>query len=242
MERAEGMTLSSTVRTLLRRWCITVPGLMLSLAIAGITFILIPPHYTSSGIAVLVQPNRPESLTTDNPLLAFDESVDTSALLLAEALNTPAVGYDLGLKPGTDTFTVKNVGSADTGGGTSQPFIYVTARSSTPEKTADIVADVMDLARQELADRQAALHVTRRNEISLESVVDATKPKLAPGVSFAAAGGALTLGITMTIIVAYVRDGVLAGRRRRIDQFAALALEDIAPRVAAVNSSRQLTP
>jgi hypothetical protein len=100
----------------------------------------------------------------------------------------------------------------------------------------------MNLARQELADRQTALHVTRRNEISLESVVDATNPKLAPGVSLAAAGAALTLGIIMTIIVAYVRDGVLAGRRRRIDKFAALALEDIAPRVATVNSSRQLTP
>jgi capsular polysaccharide biosynthesis protein len=236
------MTLSSTVRTLLRRWCITVPGLMLSLAIAGITFILIPPHYTSSGIAVLVQPNRPESLTTDNPLLAFDESVDTSALMLAESLNTPAVGYDLGLTPGRDTFTVKNVGSADTGGGIDQPFIYVTAQSSTPEKTAGIVADVMDLARQELADRQAALHVTQRNEISLENVVYPTTPKLAPDMSLAAAGAALTLGIIMTIIVAYVRDGALAGRRRRIDPFAALASEDIAPRAAAVNSSRQPVP
>lgn len=236
------MTLSSTVRTLLRRWYITVPGLMLSLAVAGITFSLIPPHYTSSGIAVLVQPKRPESLETANPLLAFNESVDTSALMLAEALNTPAVGYDLGLTPGTDTFTVKNVGSADVGGGIAQPFLYVTAQSSTPEKTADIVLDVMNMARRELADRQAALHVTRQNEISLESVVDVTTPKLAPGVSLAAAGAALALGIVVTIIVAYVLDGVLAGRRRRMDPFAALALEDIDPRVAAGNGSRQVIP
>ena len=236
------MTLSSTVRTLLRRWYITVPGLMLSLAVAGITFSLIPPHYTSSGIAVLVQPKRPESLETANPLLAFNESVDTSALMLAEALNTPAVGYDLGLTAGTDTFTVKNVGSADVGGGIAQPFLYVTAQSSTPEKTADIVLDIMDMARRELADRQAALHVTRQNEISLESVVDVTTPKLARGVSLAAAGAALALGVVVTIIVAYVLDGVLAGRRRRIDPFAALALEDIDPRFAAVNGSRQVIP
>jgi hypothetical protein len=236
------MTLSSTVRTLLRRWYITVPGLMLSLAVAGITFSLIPPHYTSSGIAVLVQPKRPESLETANPLLAFNESVDTSALMLAEALNTPAVGYDLGLTPGKDTFTVKNVGSADVGGGIAQPFLYVTAQSSTPEKTADIVLDIMDMARRELADRQAALHVTRQNEISLESVVDVTTPKLARGMSLAAAGAALALGIVVTIIVAYVLDGVLIGRRRRLDPFAALALEDIDPRVAAVNGSRQVTP
>jgi hypothetical protein len=236
------MTLSSTVRTLLRRWYITVPGLVLSLAVAGITFSLIPPHYTSSGIAVLVQPKRPESLTTANPLLAFNESVDTSALMLAEALNTPAVGYDLGLTAGTDTFTVKNVGSADVGGGIAQPFLYVTAQSSTPEKTADIVLDVMNMARRELTDRQAALHVTRQNEISLESVVDVTTPKLAQGVSLAAAGAALALGIVVTIIVVYVLDGVLAGRRRRSDPFAALALGEIDPRVAAVNGSRQAIP
>jgi hypothetical protein len=235
------MTLSSTVRTLLRRWYITVPGLMLSLAVASITFSLIPPHYTSSGIAVLVQPKRPESLETANPLLAFNESVDTSALMLAEALNTPAVGYDLGLTAGTDAFTVKNVGSADVGGGIAQPFLYVTAQSSTPEKTADIVLDIMDMARRELADRQAALHVTRQNEISLESVVDVTTPKLARGMSLAAAGAALALGIVVTIIVAYVLDGVLAGRKRRLDPFTALALEDIDPRVAAVNGSRQVT-
>lgn len=232
------MTLSSTVRTLLRRWCITVPGIMLSLTIAGITFTLIPPHYTSSSIAVLVQPKRPELLNGANPLLAFNESVNTSALMLTEALNTPAIGYDLGLTPGTDTFTVKNVGSANTGGGTNQPFIYVTAQSSTPEKTADIVVDVMNRARQELADRQAALHVTRQNEISLQSVVDTTTPKLAPGLSLAAAGAALTLGLTMTIIVAYTRDGVLARQRRRADPFTPLALEDIVPRNAVVNGSR----
>jgi hypothetical protein len=65
------VTLSKTMRVLLVRWYITAPGLLLSLAIAGVAFSLVPPQYRSDGTAVLVQ-LKPPGLNSANPLLTFD--------------------------------------------------------------------------------------------------------------------------------------------------------------------------
>lgn len=206
------MTLSNSIRAVVRRWYITVPGLLLSLVIAGIAFTLIPPQYTSSGIAVLVQPKEPGSKTY-NPLLNFNSSLNTTALIMQQALNTPEAAIELGLTPGEDSFTVKNIDS----GGSGQPFIDVTAQSSIAAKSADIVANVLDRARDQLADRQSGLHVSSQNVIRLENVVAATTPKVVPGVPLAVAGVALMLGLTITIFAAVALDRWIAARvmRRR---------------------------
>lgn len=199
------MTLSKTMSVLLVRWYITVPGLLLSLAIAGVALTLIPPQYRSEGTAVLVQP-KPPGLNSANPLLNFDASLNTTTLILVQALNSPEVGNQLGLTPGRDTFTVKNAGSVAVSDGQQEPFISVTAQSTDPATSADIVARVMDMARQELSYRQNSLNVPTRNAISLESVVDATPPEPVRGTSLAASAAAFMLGIIATIAAARLWD------------------------------------
>lgn len=221
------MTLSNSVRAVLSRWYITVPGLLLSLAIAGITFTLIPPQYTSSGIAVLVQPKQP-GLNPSNPLLNFNPSLNTTALIMVQALNTPEAASELGLTPGKESLTVKNVDSATVNGGSGGPFIYVTAQSSIPAKSADIVANVLDRARQDLTDRQSHLHVSPQSDIRLESVVDATVPKAMPGVPLAVSGVALILGLIVTIFVACAWDRWIVARvMRRSGVYASRAVDAV---------------
>jgi capsular polysaccharide biosynthesis protein len=180
--------------------------------IAGITFTLIPPQYTSSGIAVLVQPTPPGSRTY-NPLLNFNSSLNTTAMIIVQDLSTPDAAIELGLTPGEDSLTVTNVDSTNVHAG--QPFIYVTAQSSISAKSADIVANVLDRARQELADRQSSLDVSSQNVIKLDNVVDATAPEVVPGVPLAVAGVALMLGLAVTIFAACAWDRWIAARRRR---------------------------
>jgi hypothetical protein len=179
------------------------------LAIAGITFTLIPPQYTTSGIAVLVQPKQPK---LNNPLLNFNASLNTTAIVVQQALNTPEVAVELGLTPGEDSFTVKTVDNV-AAGVAEQPLLYVTAQSSTPGKSADIVANVLDKARGELAAQQSSLHVSSQNVIKLESVVNATTPK-APliGKPLEVSGVALLLGLIVTIFVACALDRWIAAR------------------------------
>jgi hypothetical protein len=199
------MSMSSPMRALLVRWYISVPGFLLSLVLASVAFSHFPLQYTSSGTAVLVQPKRPE-LYSANPLLTFDPSLNTTTLILVQALSAPMVSAQLGLTPGEDTYTVKNGGSSAVSDGQEQPFISVTAQSTSPEKTRGIVLGVMDQARQELTDRQINLRVATRNYIRLDSVVDATPPKPVRSKPLAALGVALLLGLFVTTLIAWTWD------------------------------------
>src|SRR5882672_5861306 len=85
-----GMTLRSLVRTLIVKWYVMIPGLLLSLAMAGVTFSVVAPTYSSSGVAVLVQPKQQGGNST-NPLLNFDPSLNTTASIMIQSLNSPVI-------------------------------------------------------------------------------------------------------------------------------------------------------
>jgi hypothetical protein len=228
------MTLSGTMRTLLRRWYIVLPGIALSCVLAGVTFTLIPAHYTSSGVAMVVQPKRLGALQNANPLLAFNTSLNTTAVMLSQSLNTAETAASLGLGSGPDKYTVKNVGDTGTGGDPNQPFIFVTAQGSTPQASIDIVQSVLSMAGQELADQQRSLHVSDQDSLTLATIAAASMPKIAPGLSLAAAVGVLSLGIALTIVVCLARNSrvvppdrchQLCARHPETDTLAVLALE-----------------
>jgi hypothetical protein len=201
----------------LRSWYVTVPGVLVSLIVAGAVFGLVPVQYTSSGVAVLVQQKKPLAASAANPLLAGDGSLNTTALTLIEALTTGAVEQRLGVPDGgSDTYTVTNVGSSTVADGADHPFLYITARSDDAQRSADIVAGVLEQARQELSTRQSDVRVRQQNQIKLQSVVDPTTPKAVLVTRFAFSATALVLGLILTCIAAgvtYSRAGTRAQRR-----------------------------
>jgi capsular polysaccharide biosynthesis protein len=227
------MTLSTILRAALRRWYITVPGVLLSLFIASTVFSSMSPKYTSSGIAVLVRQNNPTAANAINPALGTDGTLTTTTLTLVQALDTPAVGAELGLREGVDNFTISNVGKSTAAAGGDHPFLYITTQSSSPEKSTEIVADVITVARQKLAELQNDFHVRPQNQIKVESVVDATPPKAVMNNLFAVAGAVLILGIVVTCIVAWAWDALIVTRQRRhIHRAASRVKENADPRAA----------
>jgi hypothetical protein len=195
---------------LLRRWYITIPGLLLSVVVAALGFALVPPHYTSSGTAVLVQPKLPgTNPQNQNPLLTSGVGLNTTASILVQALNAPvqalnapSAGSELGLIGAQDSFTVRNTGGTVGAAGDDQPFIIVSAQSADPQRSMDIVVSVMGKAQAELSSRQNALHIFPRNAIRMETVVDATPAKTVRTAPLAASGAALMFGALATILVA----------------------------------------
>src|SRR5882757_1602802 len=221
------MTSGSLVRVLLVRWHITAAGLLLSLVLAAMAYILVPLQYASSGTAVLVQAKRPGS-SSANPLLTFDPSLNTTASILVQSLSAPQVFTELRLTTGRDKITVKNEGSTAVGdGGSGEPFISVTAQSSDPEKSAAIVAWVLDRGRQELIDRQNSMRVATRNAIRLETVVDVAPPKPARESQLRALGVAVLVGIVITITAARTCDRIATRRTRRSSTAEPRASEDV---------------
>jgi capsular polysaccharide biosynthesis protein len=209
------MNSSTILRVTLRRWYIAVPGLLISLVIACTVFSSMPPKYTSSGIAVLVRQNNPTPASSINPALGNDGGFTTATMTLVQALDTPAVKAELGLREGVDDFTISNVGKSAAAAGGDHPFLYIATRSSSPQKSAEIVAAVIAVARQKLAELQNDFHVRPQNQIRVESVVDATPPKAVMNMVFAVTGAALILGIVTTCIVASAWDRIIVARERR---------------------------
>lgn len=215
------MTLSDTMRTLARMWYVALSGTALSCVLAAMAFTLVPVHYTSSGAAMVVPPRRATGWTGEwksaNPLLSFDTSLNTTAVMLTQTLNTPEIAAGMGLGSGPDKYTVKNVADTSTGGDPNQPFIFVTAQGTTPQASMDIVGSVLAVAAQELADQQHSMRVSRQDSLALATIAGASPAKLAPGLSVAAAVGVLSLGMALTIAVclALNRRAVARARSRQ---------------------------
>lgn len=191
------MTLENVVRALLVRWYIAAAGLLLTLLAAGIAFASVPVQYISTGSAVLVRPKQVG--TAMNPLLSFDPSLSTTALILINGLNAPGVPGELGLTPGKDKFTVQSATSSYAGDQIVQPFINVTAQSPTADGAARIVASVLDRARAGLQDEQKSLGVTRSNYIKFQTLVSATPPKPVLTTALVLPGAIGIAGVLATI-------------------------------------------
>jgi hypothetical protein len=231
------MTLRSTFRVLLLKWYITIPGLLLSLALAGATFVLAPPQYSSNAIAVLVQPKLTgkDAPANANPLLNFDNSLSTTALILVQALDTPEAAASIGLYPGGDSYTIKDVGDVQVGDQIVQPFIYIKSEASTPDGAATIVDGVLGMAAQDLQDRQRSLKVLQQTYVKLDDVVPPSPPQPVLGIALGATGAALILGLIATWGFAMWSERRSERRRARQESEAAEAAE--AAELASSNGS-----
>jgi len=229
------MILLTTLRAALHRWYITIPGVLLSLVIASTVFSSVPPKYTSSGIAVLIRPSNPTVTNSINPILGSDGTFTNTTLTLVQALDTPTVRAALGLdEDSVDNFTISNVIPGKAAASGDHPFLYITTQSSNPQKSTEIVADVITVTRQKLAELQNDSHVRPQNQIQLESVVDATPPKAVMYIGLAAAGAVLMLCIIATCIVACAWDTIIVARQRRqMRRFPSRVTEHGDPRVRA---------
>jgi capsular polysaccharide biosynthesis protein len=233
------MTLPNVVRVLIARSYLVVAGVLVSSILAAMAFALIPPQYTSSGTAVLVQPKRPG--LSVNPLLAFDPSLNTTTLIVVQALSAPMVAAELGLAPGRDTFTVKNGGSVAVSDGVEQPFISVTSQSSNPVMSASIISRVMDRAKQDLSERQENLHVTTRNTIGISSVVAPTPPKPVRGQPLAVMGATFLSGLLLTVLMVLGWDRLATRRIHRAKPAAGVEKTGQVERAVSIVSAMEAT-
>lgn len=215
------MASTSLVRVLLARWSITIGGLLASVLLAALAFTLAPPEYSSSGTAVLIPPRLGAN---GNPMLRFDSSLNTTAQILVQTLNSPEVAAQAGAAPGRDKVTVKNGGTSDLkDDGTDRPFITVTAQSQDGARAASIVAQVMSRGQDELAEQQRAIRVYSKHAIELRTIIETASPKAVLTATLRIVGAVLVLGMALTVSLACVVDK----RARRQKEAALFRIQDI---------------
>jgi len=190
------MTLLGAARVLLVG-CAMVPGMLLSAVLAWLVFATVPDAYTSSGVAVLV-PAKWAGGPVANPLLNFDASLNTNAMILIQALNDPQLVDAVATQPG-DSYTVANSGETTADDLGERPFLYITTKSWDPARSTAMVSVLLDTAAQQLSERQREMRVLPIRSIQLDTIVDPTPPKRVVVTKTVAAGGAFLLGLVATV-------------------------------------------
>lgn len=206
----------STVRVLLRRWYVAVPVFGVTLLAAAAVYAMVPKVYESTGTLVLVAPPGGATISPKdktggrtNPLLSFDESLNTTAQILIQTLGSKDVQKELGITANSpDSYTVGN--SLLTG-----PFVVVVADSNQEARSKEIAGAVLDRARQELERRQTDLGAPPETFITGAQIVAPTPPEVKLGGKIRAAGVAFALGFAASLGSAYMLESMLLARRRR---------------------------
>jgi hypothetical protein len=216
-----------TIYGLVRRKHIGLPVIILSLALAGVAYLLTPARYISTASMVLTSPPAGGTLTNDpekqtgltNPLLQFSDGLRTTAHILILSMNTPEVLAELGIKEGGPTEIVVDDGRTNPellGLSMTGPFIYVEVDSEFATVAKDVTNRAQRRIRQELNKRQEALGAPLSTYVSVVDVVPPSAPEASLGGKFEMAGGALFLGVVGGLGIAYAVQRAKANRRRPV--------------------------
>lgn len=201
-----------TLVVLVRRWYVALPALVVSLGLAAIAYESVPAKYEATGSIVLLSPSRGASTKSDtgqtNPLLAFDGSLTTVSTAITQVLLSPAVSEDLYRNGATASYEVGN-------GNLDGPFINVVADGKSPAEAQRTVRLVLQRARAELLNRQAAYNAPRSTYIQVDDLVQPTEAKELVGGKVRAAGAALALGLAASISTAFMIESISENRRER---------------------------
>jgi hypothetical protein len=211
-----------TVAVLFRRFYITVPACLGTLALAAFAYSSVPVEYQSNSVLVLTTPlsggtetpqNKYPSLT--NPMMNFDRSLALTASIVIQEMNSSEIALRIGLPPGgTSSYAVSN-GSSNPELLETGPFIFVGAEASTPQEAQAITQQVSDLVGKVLAERQDAVNAPPSTHIGIQTVVPASAGMPQLGSPLRAAAAACALGGMASLAAVYGFENLMTHRRRR---------------------------
>ena len=203
------MSLADLFGGLLRRWYVTIPGLLLAIAAAVGVWYVVPPGYERSATQLLL-PGAQSMPESSNPLLYLG-GLSNAADVLVRAVGSENVIDEVEEKyPGVDIEVSRD-------GSTAGPIILTTVTARTDAEAVAALDELLARTSSVLEELQAAEGIAVANRISVvpitvdESSVLQQRDRL---VAVFAVG----LGIAgLTILVAGYVDGILRRRSRRAE-------------------------
>lgn len=205
-----------TVRAIGRRWYLSIPVFLLVIAVALFAADRTTHEYQSTGTVVLSEPD-PSAAHVDhsvdkgvaNPLLAFADSLTTSAQLLIQNLNSPAAQQAIAAQGGTATITASN-------GMLTGPFIVITADNPDPAAVQQTVALAFGYVNKELLQREQALGAPKVQYIAVKTVVAPTTAAPLLGGKSRFLGSTFVLALAASLCVTYGVETISRRRRQRL--------------------------
>lgn len=233
----------ATTSVLFRRWYVTIPAFLLTVAAALGVYAVAPKTFVSTSALVLTLPISGGSVPSDarfpnprtNPLVSFDQGLSMTSSILIQALSTPQIAAKVGAPIGGTTKLTITSGGTNPELMPATPFIVITSEAPTAELAHGIVARVTQLAGEELRARQQQVSAPPTTFVTATVVVPPTSPDEKKGSRMRSAVITGALGFFMAMFAAFAAESFARHRRLR-----RAAEEQTLPDHAASNGSRSL--
>lgn len=201
------MNFTQTLRGLLRRWYISIPGLILAAAVAAAAWTVVPPSYQRTATELLI-PGKENMPAGSNPLL-FLGGLSYAADVLVTAVGAENVAGEMEKQtPGTQIDVQRSASS-------SGPMLVTTVTARTDALARDILARMVDRTAAVLSDLQTSQRIATDNRITVVPVaVDTTSTVQQRNRLVATSASGLGVA-ALALLTAGLVDGVSAQRRRR---------------------------
>jgi hypothetical protein len=200
-----GMDIRETLRILRRRWYVTGPLLLLTVAASAVLAARSGPYQSESQV-VLLPSAQSAKAAGGNPYLSFDDSLTLTADLLRRQLIAPPVVQSLGRNGYRSPYQV--VDDPLTVG----PVLDITVTGSSKSSVEHTLAGVTHEAGRQLRVMQG--DVAPIDRITLRTVSYAPKPSLLAANKARTPVVALAVGLVLTLAVPLTFDAAMADRRK----------------------------
>lgn len=200
-----GMDIRETLLILRRRWYVTGPLLLLTVAASAALAARSGPYQSESQV-VLLPSAQSAKVAGGNPYMSFDDSVTLTADLLRRQLTSPQLVQSLGKNGYRSSYQV--VDDPLTAG----PVLDITVTGSSKSSVEHTLAGVTDQAGKQLRLMQG--DVAPIDRITLKTVSYDPKPSLLLSKKARTPLVALAIGLVLTIAVPLTADAAIADRRK----------------------------
>lgn len=201
------MSLSGTLRALLRRWYIALAGVIVACVAGYGMWTHTPPLYERTATQLLIPGVGSLPSAKSNPYLYLGGLLEATDVVARVAGNNETVADLLRQHPDT-TITV----GRDTS--TYGPVITATVSSSSDAVASEVLDKVVAQTAVELQRLQAAENIDPRDRISVRTLTVDQEPTLEQRKRLVATGGASVGIFAFSLVLASLIDGLVLLRRR----------------------------
>jgi len=201
------MNLSSLLRATLRRWYITVPGLLLTALVVVAAHAFVQPSFTRSADVMLVP--APAAVPKGaNPYLYIGDLGQAADVLVTAAGSQSSTSAILEGAAASTVTIARDVG-------TSGPVILITVETPTSAQAGVLLDRSISAVRSTLAKVQTDEHLKRSEMITMSTLSVDTVSTPKTKTQLMATAGAGVLGVAATLVLVSLIDGLLLARASR---------------------------
>lgn len=203
------MSSPGTLRHILvRRWYITLGGLLLTVGLVFMATILVPATYKSKANMLLLQDQAAVAGTGQNPFVTLSGYLPFTDVV-ARAMQDTKVSTELQALGVHDAYTVERDLT------TNGPVLLITIDGRNAGDVSTQLGLIVDQVPKVLAELQSAENVPQTAQITSRTILQQQVPSTIRKSQYRAALVAMAAGILATVGVASLTERIIDGRRAR---------------------------